>query len=585
MFLATTSDQQFWNKDEKILLLGEWCKIYSQKDIWSKLDYQVLPYHWDDRDKRHSDWLYLQSLHEKYLSELAGRLNKIHGANYSDRYWRILIGPWLFFFIPVFYDAYLSIRTAIDSKLVSNTWLSDQTWTCHLKENTKEFLLCLRNDEDYRHYLYSWIIREHGNVPFETHQTQPVARASKYFSDTEWLKAKLKKLLTSSTSFIPDQWQKKVIVESYLSPMNVVKLQLALRQFPIPFYSEIALPTLPADKELRGELNGLSSNNEFESFLAKILPQQIPKVFLEGYSAMQKISSAKFPKRPELILTGVGLYLNEGFNFWAARHADKVKLIGLQHGGGWGSARFGVIESHDLNTFDRFYSWGESGVKHPIVKPMASPSLSCAKRKIKCNPNGGILWVGISVLPRYFYLMVSGCTTSQILSYPKEQELFASSVSPEVHELLLFRLCPTSSGLEEEERWFKNDPKLKLYRGNKPMIKQLNECRLSIHTYNGTPVLQTLSANYPTILFMNPDHWELSESAKPYFEQLRKVGILYDTPESAASKVNEIYENPLAWWMSAEVQEAKNIFCQEYARTSENWLTEWKNELLNLTSD
>ena len=117
------------------------------------------------------------------------------------------------------------------------------------------------------------------------------------------------------------------------------------------------------------------------------------------------------------------------------------------------------------------------------------------------------------------------------------------------------------------------------------MIKQLNECRLSIHTYNGTPVLQTLSANYPTILFMNPDHWELSESAKPYFEQLRKVGILHDTPESAASKVNEIYENPLAWWMSAEVQEAKNIFCQEYAKTSENWLTEWKNELLNLTSD
>tara|TARA_Y100001960_G_C14772207_1_gene880772 strand:- start:152 stop:265 length:114 start_codon:yes stop_codon:yes gene_type:complete len=37
--------------------------------------------------------------------------------------------------------------------------------------------------------------------------------------------------------------------------------------------------------------------------------------------------------------------------------------------------------------------------------------------------------------------------------------------------------------------------------------------------------------------------------------------------------------------MSTEVQEAKNIFCQEYARTSENWLTEMKNELLNLTSD
>ena len=45
MFLVTTADQRFWKTDEKILFLGEWCKIYNQRHIWSNLDYEVLPYH------------------------------------------------------------------------------------------------------------------------------------------------------------------------------------------------------------------------------------------------------------------------------------------------------------------------------------------------------------------------------------------------------------------------------------------------------------------------------------------------------------------------------------------------------------
>ena len=122
-------------------------------------------------------------------------------------------------------------------------------------------------------------------------------------------------------------------------------------------------------------------------------------------------------------------------------------------------------------------------------------------------------------------------------------------------------------------------PGLKFDTGKNTMYQELCKSRLCVATYNGTTILETLSANFPTLGFWNFDHWPLRESARPYFEDLCKVGIFHKTPESAVKKVNEIYRNPQKWWHSSEVQEAKNKFCHRFALISENWLKEWKKEI------
>ena len=68
MFLATTADQRYWKTDEKILFLGDWCTVYDQKHIWSKLDFKVFPSPWEDREKMIRDFKYLDKLYEKYLA-------------------------------------------------------------------------------------------------------------------------------------------------------------------------------------------------------------------------------------------------------------------------------------------------------------------------------------------------------------------------------------------------------------------------------------------------------------------------------------------------------------------------------------
>jgi putative transferase (TIGR04331 family) len=108
---------------------------------------------------------------------------------------------------------------------------------------------------------------------------------------------------------------------------------------------------------------------------------------------------------------------------------------------------------------------------------------------------------------------------------------------------------------------------------------------LFIGTYNATTYLETFSANYPTVLFWNPNHWELRPSAKPFFDELRKVGILHDTPESAAEKVNEIFKDPQSWWNQIEIQEILNDFNYHFLRTSDNWLHEWKHEFQDIVAE
>ena len=112
-FLITTALEDSWRDDEPVLFLGEWCRRYSRKDRWSRMDAEVLPYHWGDRAKLHDDYTSLQGFHERLLQDLVVQLNRIHGVDRSPRYWRILVGPWLGYFVPMLFDRWSSIQEAV----------------------------------------------------------------------------------------------------------------------------------------------------------------------------------------------------------------------------------------------------------------------------------------------------------------------------------------------------------------------------------------------------------------------------------------------------------------------------------------
>ena len=167
MFLVTTANQNFWKTDEKILFLGEWCKIYDQKNIWSKLDYETVPPHRDEGEKHNDRYTYLDSLCEKYLNSLASTLNNSHREDHSEKYWRIILAPWLSTFIGVIYDRYLSIHSAINSNKATHTWVAPLNFQQWVPNDTLDFISKACEDVNFNLYLYSKLITKLGKISFE----------------------------------------------------------------------------------------------------------------------------------------------------------------------------------------------------------------------------------------------------------------------------------------------------------------------------------------------------------------------------------------------------------------------------------
>jgi putative transferase (TIGR04331 family) len=577
MFLAVTADQRFWKKDEKIFFLGEWCRIFSQEQVWSKLSHEVFPYHWENRDKYYQDFLVLDDVYERCLEQLSESLNILHNEDWSTRRWRIIIGPWLYYFIEIFYDRYFSIRTAIDSGKVSKTWIPSQAPDkCVPKDfTTFQTWHC---EDGYNQYLYGWLIRALGGISYEVKDADLQLSQSKFFQKA------FKKNLARFGRLIPKDLNKIIFVSSYLKPRDLLRMQISLGQLPNPCTPWPETKDVLPDLEMRKKISLLLGRNEFETLLNELIPLQIPTVYIEGYAEMRQVAHSSFPRQPEVIFSLNALYANEGFKFWAADQVEGgVKLIGGQHGGHYGCSLWSTNESHEAKVADRYYTWGWEDADHPKKIPFTSGQLAGTNRSIGFDSNGGILWLGLS-RPRYSSWTFSAPVGLQMLEYVESQMVFLEKLLREPRDLLIMRLFPADFGWEVQKRLSRRFPDLYFDSKEKTMYQQLCRSRLCIGTYNATTNLETLSANFPTIAFWDFDHWKLRESAKPYFDDMREVGIFHDNPESAAIKVNEVYEDPLSWWNSKIIKEARNRFCHRFARTSENWIFEWKQEFQRLSA-
>ena len=581
MFLATTAKQEFWKPDEKILFLGEWCKLYGQKNSWSRLDYEVHSYHWDDRARFRRDCLESAVLYEQLLPEMVERLNAVHGTNHSLRYWRIVVGVWLRYLIDVLRDRYLSIRTAIDSGKATLTWIAPGHPGKAVALDFATFSHWCKND-DFNLYLYSRITERLGGLPFEIRDIPLDLKPLKGVMVTPGWKGIVKTLMVKTGQWIPSSRNRVVFVASFFKPFQLMKLQRALGQLPYPFAPRVLAGNFEVDPNLRQKILLSQGGDEFESLVREFIPHFLPLCYLEGFQELNDRALQTFPKNPRIIVSANDFLGRDGFKFWAAHSVERgAKLVAVQHGGGYGSRLWSTIEDHEIDVCDKYFSWGWDLENDSRVVPLSANKLVGLRQKVRPDPKGYVLWVGMSP-PRYTYLNFSGAGGPRVLDHIQDQINFVKALPAQIRGNLVMRMYPLEFGWNEYERFHDLDPKLRLYRGPETMYAQLNKSRLCICTNNSTTFLECLATDFPTVVFWNPHHWELRGSAQPFFDDLVRAGVLHPTPEAAAKKVNEVYDDPLGWWMGKNVQDAVKKFCFRFARANGDWVEEWKEQLLKL---
>jgi len=583
--IKTAIDFGDYDENQDNVLLGDWCLKNEADFLGDIAKYNKIPYHWDDREKYARDYLYLNELYEETLSQLTLLLNEIHSTNHDLRYWRILIGPWLCYFIDALFDRYECVKQAKEIGHITKSTIYSYDLEDVCPASFDEFWADFTTDE-WNEIVFSECLIDLG-IPCSLGDetlvfNKPATSNSLIFFDV--LKDKLKSLGNMYSKFLGRLQKGPVIINAYTSLRKVIELQLQLKQLPYLFNLKLGFAASKKDLLLREKLSKIFiSSDQFESLLTRLIPLFMPKSYMEDFLKLRRNALNTLPKNPKSIFTANAYQADEMFKIWAAEKTSQgVPLIIGQHGGTFGVTSINQSEEHQIRIADNYMTWGWADTKKD--KTIDLPSIQLSDRTpIYFNRKGAILHV-MSSVPRYFYQYFSMPVAGQFLLYIKNQVSFLRALKKDTRDNVNIRL-----DLSSVSRSWDIPKALKvagydnlIQSSNDPILSLLHDCRLCVCTSNAMVFLETLALNFPTIIFWEPSHHEIRPDAAPFFDMLEEAEILFYTPEAAAKKVNIIENNVDEWWFSEKVQSARKQFCQRYARVSTDWKYEWSDFLLKL---
>lgn len=569
--LVTTALEETW-RDEPVLFLGEWCRQFERRPRWAQMDAVVLPYHWDDRAKLYADYVYLQDLHERLLRSLSVQLNHLHGVDHGLRYWRILIGPWLGYFTQMLFDRWTSIGQALQQHDISESVVLKKPDGAMVPNDMSEFVGFFVGDS-WNHHVYAAILQQFTAVrctspePLPHDGARPGARVSPLRRSarerlTDWCARAANALARDTDAFL---------MGTSLPPFDEMRMYRRLGQVPQRWRS---VPCVRADWDAsqRQWLVEGDKRNEFETCVRTLIPQQIPKIYLEAYpDLMGQVSELPWPRRPRLIWSSNSYNSDDVFKAWAAQKAEAgATLVAGQHGGHYGIGRWSFNEEHDIAISDCYLSWGWTQPDQAKVRPVGQLKL---KQPLDVRHAGqpGALLVGCT-MPQHSYVLYSAIVARQWLDYFEDQCTFVEKLPQAIRDALTVRLYPQDFQWSQAERWRERLPGLRLDSGQASIDSLIRQSRLYISTYNATTYLESFTMNVPTVMYWNPSHWELRDAAIPYFKDLQRVGIFHETPESAALHVAKIWADVDTWWNGPELREVLERFKAQYCALPRNLL-------------
>lgn len=572
--LITTALEDTWpSRNTPVLFLGEWCKLHHRKDVWSKYDSVTVPYHWDDRKKLIDDYSYLQQVNERLLSKLAGKLNELHQVRYSERHWRILVGPWLGYFIQILYDRWFMLKFAIETYEVADTYVKPSLMSSSIPADMVHFIDLFPSDK-YNEIIYGVLLKKFWSksiniVDLESEETKPQPGVENKIKRRP-LKG-IVKFALNAINKASSKTDKYFFLETYLQHRTLVKLQTRLGQVP-------KLWLMPESKcyknsninKRRLRLTGTGPTvDNFYSILETLLPDFIPSIYIENYKLLiESVDKLGWPASPNVIFTSNAYIENELFKSYCAQKVEKgSKLIIGQHGGHFGTSPFSFTEDHQLAIADQWLSWGWSDKNDTKIRPIGF--LKATQRELKYDRNGYGLLV-LNSFPRYSYHLYAAPVSSQWLSYFADQKEFISALPDHIKKMIKFRLNSSDYGWDQLSRWREVYPDCNYDEGDSSLELLVKKSRLYISTCNTTTFLESMYYNVPSLIFWNPEHWELNETSEPHYKALRKANILHYSSESAAKHMADIWEEVDSWWFSENVQTVRSAFCESYAARIDN---------------
>ena len=560
-YLLTTQLESSWRLTDKNYVLNynalNSFRIKSDQNKFILLE----PYGTDIETKKKNNE-YVENLSEIIQNELSIELNRLHNVNFSNRYWKIIIGNWLKRVIKIIFFRY----KCVEKSLSLNSNLFTTASTLHkYKLFTKESrdLVFATIDHEWNYNLISEILRKNfsNKINIENYDTK-----NNYFSNLNQIKKEknfLKQLFLNiykkahDITYFIHQNNKFFIKDPYFSKFSEIKINLLLKQFPTFNLDEINIPFMYEDN-LREKINIYNeTNDELEKTIRYLVPYLIPTSYLENYEYIKRTAAKlKWPKKPQAIITANAYDFNELFKIWTANKIEQgTKYFILQHGTLVGDSNR-TEDTNEYQVCDKYFNWGTRINNKKNISAFNFKLIGINKKKKK----------NIKIL----VLCKSKSFEHEVYDRSFEYKNIFSGIKKlvellprEILDNMSFRIKENLK--ENEEKNFLVSKNIKLLKSNENIFKYVAESDLIVHMYNSTGILECLSLNVPTMFF-----WPDYKNSRNYYDDkfvnfCKKENILFDSIESLAqnliTKINDLEK----WWNQKELQKNREIICEQYS--------------------
>ena len=584
--LIYTADERTWKFDRPVIFLGEWARVHNRKDIWQNMDAIVAEPYGLGQIKKDCDNDKARDLEEKIFPIFCDVLNLYHGTRHSKRYWKIVLGHWFQRYITAMINRIRTIEVCMQQYLLSGTTIFDGDYYSLAVQDSYAAILAY-DDPRWNAAIYARIISllNKSNFQIEVIADDNIPgfclaqQAIKYPLIKRIVNYNYQRVAVIAGLLL--RTEDIFILNSYLPKKEEIKLHLALGQMPMTWksasFKTAKLPDRILRQNLSKDLKQQGSVSVLSDILQIMLFEVLPVCYLEGFQELnKKAEELPWPNKPKLIFTSNCYDTDELFKVWTAtKVVSGSKYIIGQHGNNYGTYRY-FNPSLEETIADKFLTWGwvDGLIQHTPTFLLKTAGL----KQVERNWKGGLLLIEDALSHR----ISTWDNTFEFGLYFKEQQVFIRLLDEKPRKQLTLRLHAgyRNQNWCEEARWYDFDPLLKIDKGSVPINQLISRSRLVVHSYDSTGILETLSQNIPTIAFWSNGLEHLRESAMPYYQLLLNAGIIHLTPQSAAKKINEIWEDIDGWWMQGEVQLTVQHFCENFARTCPNPVSVIKQCLL-----
>lgn len=583
IYLVTTHSDEFINeKKRKKFFLGLFCMSDSKKlsDFNEK---NTLETHWTNRKNIINKYQYLKKVSLKLFKVLSKELNKIHKRSESENYWKIIIFPWVCYYVYTLFDRWETISQLKKEK--KNT----SFFTYEYVSNNK--FLQINDTLDWVNKSQTNILNNNLYIKILKYRKFKNIKIlhKKYFKEKE----EHGKNLTKKINFLKiiDQFLSKIGLyfnQIYFDKYKIKKssfLSINLKYLQIPTINSNTFEKLYTntsyDYKRRKFLNiDVKNKIGFETFLYKEIKNYLPKSFLENFEKFID-SYKKLIKKKRSFIGMYSIHFNDYFKIFLA----ESKLLGSRyihadHGAGIHvNKKYDTLYNHFDKISDKIIIFSKEGKRNNKEVYLGSDLFNSIK-KVKYS-NEKLL---INYHDSYRYEFRPPVTTPSFHKHVKNFGLMVNSLenlNKPIKKNIRFR-PKEEIGLNSLRRFGEIFGENSIEQvSEKKFSDSISESRLVVCFVPQTSFTECIQNNIPTILVGNKSGFFDTPERIKLLKKFKSNNVFFDDMDKAVRFINKNWKNIFTWWNSRKTQSLRKLYLSKYYKIDYKYKDNWKSLIKN----